>query len=149
MWFVFIYYKHSVPWGQFNIFRHLKMHKSAGKPKWVLPYISPYLSSITCGCVQTQPQMQLVGLLSRSWAAKQCKALRRNIIYVVHPADTFHDVTWTSKTVQQNETLVRGQGHSKKVNAWPSLYIKEGSCDISYQIIKSYNYYNYLQLGVY
>ena len=30
---VFIYYKHSVNGGQFNVFRHLKMHKSAGKPK--------------------------------------------------------------------------------------------------------------------
>ena len=28
-----IYYKHNVPGGQFNVFRHLKMHKSAGKPK--------------------------------------------------------------------------------------------------------------------
>ena len=24
---------HSVSGGQFNVFRHLKMHKSAGKPK--------------------------------------------------------------------------------------------------------------------
>ena len=28
------------------------MHKSVGNPKNVLPYISPYLSSIMCGCVQ-------------------------------------------------------------------------------------------------
>ena len=28
------------------------MHKLVGKPKFVLPYISPYLSSITFGCVQ-------------------------------------------------------------------------------------------------
>ena len=45
-------YIHSVSGGQFNVFRHLKMHKSAGKPKRVLPYTLPYLSSITWGCVQ-------------------------------------------------------------------------------------------------
>ena len=39
-------------WSEFNDFRHLKMRKSVGKPKKVLPYISPYLNSITCGCVQ-------------------------------------------------------------------------------------------------
>ena len=30
------------------------MHKWVGKPKWFLPYISPYLSSIMCGCVQNR-----------------------------------------------------------------------------------------------
>ena len=29
------------------------MCKSVGKPKWVLPYFSPYLRSITFGCVQS------------------------------------------------------------------------------------------------
>ena len=46
--FVIIYYIHSVPGGEFIVIKHLKMHKSVVKPK-VLPYISPYLSSITCG----------------------------------------------------------------------------------------------------
>ena len=32
--------------------RYVKIHKSVGKPKLVLPYVSPYLSSIMCGCVQ-------------------------------------------------------------------------------------------------
>ena len=49
-----IYYKHSVglSGGQFNVFRNLKKHKLVEKPKLVLPYISPYLSCITCSCVQ-------------------------------------------------------------------------------------------------
>ena len=45
-------YKHRVSGGQFNVFRNLKMHKSVGKPKFDLPYISPYLNSISTGCVQ-------------------------------------------------------------------------------------------------
>ena len=45
-----LYYKHSG--GEFDDFKHLKMHKSVGKRKSVLPYISLCLSSITCGCVQ-------------------------------------------------------------------------------------------------
>ena len=52
MLFVIINYKHSVSGGQFNDFRNFKMHKLVEKPKWVLPYISPYLSNIMCGCVQ-------------------------------------------------------------------------------------------------
>ena len=28
------------------------MHKLVGKSRWVLPYVSPYLSSIPCGCVK-------------------------------------------------------------------------------------------------
>ena len=37
---------------KFNVFRNLKMHKLVEKLILILHYISPYLSSITCGCVQ-------------------------------------------------------------------------------------------------
>ena len=38
-------FEHRVSGGEFNDFRHLKMRKSVGKPKLVLPYISLCLSS--------------------------------------------------------------------------------------------------------
>ena len=49
---------HSVCGGKFNVFRHLKMHKSL-ETQMTFTLFSPYLSSITWRLCTKKPQMQL------------------------------------------------------------------------------------------